>query len=229
MRKPFFKSGIIGILVIITSLMLLKVFPSQAPRLPDGFFTPILAFEFVRTQEEVQALFGAPGSDFRAAMITAMDLGNRLDYVYMVLYAAFLFGFSMTCARITRHRQYYIAALLAILVLIGDALENVQLLGITQKLANGGFERELELLVAFTWLKWGGLALIFLILVPYFFSGGLAGKMIALVGLTAVVLAVLSFFRRSAFNELYAISVAVMFLLMIIFSLTHRRRNRILL
>ncbi|MBT4266729.1 MAG: hypothetical protein HN580_26330 [Deltaproteobacteria bacterium] len=229
MSRPFFKSGIIGILLIISSLALLKVFPSQAPRLPDGFFTPILAFEFVNSRQEVENLFGEPQSAYRAAMVTAMDLGNRLDYAYMILYSLFLFGFSITCARLTQRRRYYFAALISILVLIGDAMENVQLLGITRKLADGGYEKELQLLFYFTWLKWGGLALIFLILVPYFFKGSLIAKLIALIGLTTVVLAILSFLNRSVLNEIYSLSVAVMFLVTIIYALTHRHRKRIML
>lgn len=229
MKRPFFKSGVIGILVIICSLTLMKVFPSQAPEMPDGFMTPILAFEFVISPQEVEALFGEPNSGFRHAMVAAMDLGNRLDYIYMVLYSLFLFTFSVTCARTRKNPQYYLAALASLLVLAGDALENVQLLGITAKLAEGGFDRELKMLFYFTWLKWGGLVFIFLVLIPYFFSGSLTTKLIALVGLSTAVLAVLSFLNRSAINELFSISVAVMFLLMIIYSFTHRQRNRIIL
>ncbi len=229
MSRPFFKSGIIGILLIITSLMLLKVFPSQAPKLPDGFFTPILAFEFAVTRQEVENLFGEPQSDYRKSMVAAMDLGNRLDYVYMILYSSFLFGFSITCARISRNRRYYFAALVSVLVLIGDVMENIQLFGITRKLAEGEFEKELQLLFYFTWLKWGGLALIFLILLPYFFSGSLTAKLIALVGLTTVVLGVFAFINRSILNEIFAISVGIMFLLTIIYALTHKHRKRIML
>ncbi len=229
MRRPFIKSGIIGILVIITSLGLMKVFPSQAPKMPDGFMTPVLAFEFVQSRQEVEALFGEPQSDFRTTMVAAMDLGNRLDYIYMVLYTAFLFGFSITCARITRRGRYRWGAFVSVLVLAGDAMENLQLFGITRKLSEGGFERELQLLHYFTWLKWGGLALIFLILVPYFFNGNLTSKLISLVGLTSAVLAILAFSNRSALNEVYSVSVAAMFLLMIIYALTHRKRNQIVI
>jgi hypothetical protein len=229
MSRPFFKSGIIGILLIITSLVLMKVFPSQAPKLPDGFFTPILAFEFAISRQEIENLFGEPQSDYRKSMVAAMDLGNRLDYAYMILYSSFLFGFSITCARLSRNRRYYFAALVSVLVLVGDAMENIQLFGITRKLADGGFEKELQLLFYFTWLKWGGLALVFLILLPYFFNGSLMTRLIALVGLTTAVLSILAFINRSVLNEIYALSVAVMFLVTIIYALTHKHRKRIMM
>jgi len=229
MRRPFLKSGIIGLLLILSSLALMKVFPSQAPELPSGFFTPILAFEFAVSPQEVENLFGEPQSEYRAAMIAAMDLGNRLDYIYMVLYTLFLLGFSVTCARLNQNPYYYSAALISILVLLGDVMENVQLLGITRKLAEGGFERELQLLFYFTWLKWGGLALIFLILVPHFLMDGFTTKLIAVVGLGTVVLAILSFLNRSVYNELFSISIAFMFLITIIYALTHKQRARFIL
>lgn len=229
MRRPFFKSGIIGILVIVCSLMLMKIFPSQAPQMPDGFMTPILAFEFAKTSQEVEKLFGNPSSEYRAAMIEAMNLGNRLDYFYMILYSLFLFTFSVTCARIRKTPRYYLGALLSILVLLGDAMENLQLLRITAKLAEGGFERELQLLNYFTWLKWGGLTLVFLILSPFFLTGRLTTKVISLVGLSTAVLAIISFQNRSAVNEIFSLSVTVMFLLMIIYALTHRERTRIVI
>jgi len=229
LRRPFFKSGIIGIGVIICSLALLKVFPSQAPKMPDGFVTPILAFEFVRTRQEVQELFGEPRSDFRASMIDAMNLGNRIDYLYMTLYSLFLFTFSCTCARIRKSSTYYLASLLSLLVLGGDALENLQLLNITLKLDTGGFDRELRLLFYFTWLKWGGLALIFALLSRYFFGGNLSSKLIGLTGVATCLLAIFSFLHRSAVNEIFGLSTAVMFLLMIIYALTFRRRETIVI
>lgn len=229
MKRPFFKSGIIGIGVIIFSLTLMKVFPSQAPMMPDGFVTPILAYEFIRTPREVQDLFGEPGSDFRASMVEAMNLGNRLDYGYMVLYSLFLFTFSVTCARIWKRPRYYLAGFLSLLLLLGDAMENVQLLGIADKLATGGFERELQLLFYFTWLKWGGLGLVFLILAFHFFSGSLASKLIGLLGVVTFLLAVVSFFNRSVANEIFGLATAVMFLMMIIYALTHRRRETIII
>lgn len=50
MNRPFIKAGIVGLLVIVMSIVLLAVFPSKAVRLPDGFFTPIIAFEFIETK-----------------------------------------------------------------------------------------------------------------------------------------------------------------------------------
>jgi hypothetical protein len=102
-------------------------------------------------------------------------------------------------------------------------------LRITAKLEAGDFGRELGLLGIFTWMKWGGLALIFLLLVPYFLKSHAYAKLVGLVGLVTFGLAVTAFFNRSLANELMALGTAVMFLLMIVYALTYRQRKRIAL
>jgi hypothetical protein len=89
-NKPFIKSGYLGLAFIIMSVLLLFVFPTKAPSLPEGFCTPIIAFEFIQTKTEVIEMFGGENITMRNEMARAMDLGNRLDYVYMCLYSAFL-------------------------------------------------------------------------------------------------------------------------------------------
>jgi len=160
MNKPFIKIGFLGLLVIGMSIVLMIVFPSKAPWMMDGFFTPIIAFEFVQSQSEVYQLFGLAGSpdqlSMTQSMIRAMDFGNRLDYIYMVLYASFLFFFSFVCAKNTGQRYYYAGSMLSFVILVADALENIQLLRITAKIASQDFGKELSLLHCFTWIKWGG-------------------------------------------------------------------------
>ena len=229
MNRPFMKSGIIGLLVIGMSIVLMTIFPAKAPSIMEGFFTPIIAFEFVQTPQEVKQLFGPSGSAIRQEMIAAMDLGNRLDYIYMCLYATFLVSFSLSVVKVAVKKGYYVGAVLALVVLAADALENVQLLGITSKIATLDFENELCLLGYFTWFKWGGIAVIFLVLLPYFITGRAYSKTIAIIGVVSFFFAVLSFINRSVLNEIFALSVAIMFLLMIIYSFVHKeekgRRN----
>lgn len=151
-------------------------------------------------------------------MVRAMDWGNRLDFIYMLLYSSFLFFFSIQCSRELGVKIFYLGALLAIIVLAGDFMENLQLLAITSKLNGGTFDGELMALKIFTWQKWGGIATIFLILTPYFMRGTLLAKMIALWGLGVFCIGVMAYLERSVLNEIFSLSVAVMFLLMIVYS-----------
>jgi hypothetical protein len=218
MERPFLTAGFIGIAVIVMSIVLLSVFPSRSPSMPKGFFTPIIAFEFIESPEEVYRLFGEQNSRERQDMVRAMDRGNHLDFIYMLLYSSFLFAFSIQCSRELGVKIFYLGALLAVIVLAGDFLENLQLLGITSKLNGGTFEGELMALKIFTWQKWAGIAIIFLILVPYFVRGTLFSKIIALWGVGVFFIGVMAYLERSVLNEIFSLSVAVMFLLMIVYS-----------
>jgi len=221
--RPFKISGFIGVAVILMLVVLIFVFPPRAQSMVEGFFTPIIAYEFIQTKDEVYRLFGSEASPEREVLVRAMDRGNQLDFIYMVLYSAFLFTFSIRCSRERGKKFFLLGAVISILVLVSDFCENIQLLGITSKLETGGFEAELMYLNIFTWLKWGGIALIFLILMPYFFKGSLVAKGIALLGVIASILGLLAFIHRSVINEIFALSVGIMFFCMILYSLLYRK------
>ncbi len=99
----------------------------------------------------------------------------------------------------------------------------MQLFDITSKLGTMDFAADLTALQWFTWIKWGSLALVFLTLVPYFFRGGKFSMTIAGFGIVCFALAVISFFHRSAFNEMFGALTAVMFLLMIVYCFIYKQ------
>jgi hypothetical protein len=229
MNRPFRKVGFLGLIVVGMSLFLGTVFPGKAPWMMDGFSTPIIAFEFVQSKDEVNRLFGLAnpseqqsGQQSASSMIKAMDSGNRLDYVYMVLYASFLFFFSLICTRITGQKLYYAASVIAVFILFADGFENIQLLSITSKINNLDFGKELTALHWFTWIKWGGISIVFLILAPYFLKGRLYSKLIAGAGLLSFSISVLAYFNRSVLNELMGLSVALMFVMMIVYCFIYK-------
>jgi len=226
MQRPFFKSGVVGVLSIVMFIVLTAVFPSKAPSMVEGFSVPILAFEFIQTAQEVHQLFGLSASAARDEMITAMDRGNRLDFVYLCLYGSFLMMFSLKTAAVTGKKRYAAGAVLAAAVLVADALENVQLLTITSRIDAGDFGRALFYLHVFTWMKWGGIVAVFLLLAPYFFGGGGLAKTIGLFGTACAVLAVPSYLHRSSLNEAFALAVGVVFLLMTVYAFIHREEGR---
>ncbi|MEA3470991.1 MAG: hypothetical protein U9R24_04685 [Thermodesulfobacteriota bacterium] len=223
MERPFLKTGFIGIAVILMSIVLMTVFPSHSPSMPKGFFTPIIAFEFIESPEEIYQLFGEKDSQEREDMVGAMDRGNRLDFIYMLLYSSFLFAFSIQCSKDRRQKIFYLGGFISVIILAGDFMENLQLLGITSKLPDGVFEGELLALKIFTWQKWGGIATIFLVLVPYFIRGNLFAKIIALWGIFVFFTGVMAYLHRSVLNEIFSLSVAIMFLLMIVYSFINKR------
>jgi len=222
MDRAFLKVGYVGLLVIVMSILLFIIFPSKASKMPDGFFTPIIAFEFIETRTEVFQMFMSTDGTIRQAMANAMDLGNQLDFIYMFLYSMFLLMFSVKCAKISSETFYYIGAALSLMVLSADALENIQLMGITANLENGDFESCLAWLHLFTWIKWGGIAAIFLVLVPWFAKGGIFSKIIAFTGMLSFASGVLAYLERSVVNEIFGLTVAIMFLMMILYCFTYK-------
>ncbi len=216
-NKPFLLSGLIGLAVIVMSLVLMFVTPQPAGDLPEDFFTLIIAFEFAESPDEVYMLFGTADSPARDALVDRVTLSTVLDFLYMALYGSFLFTFAVTCVRLTGNDLFYAAAVLAVVVVLADAAENIQLLRIMGNLAGGSFGEYLSRLKLYTWLKWGGLALGFMLLIPYFSKGNAYSRFIAMNAGFPFVLGMMAFFSRGLLNELFALSVALMFVLMIIY------------
>jgi hypothetical protein len=224
-QRPFIISGLIGLAVILMSVISLLVFPQTSPGQIDGIRSPIVAFEFAQTAAEINTLFGPNGATEQAEMVQKMDQGNRLDYLYMLLYSAFLFSFAVLAAKQSGQKWVYAGAVLALLALIGDALENVQLLSITANLQSGDFGAALARLHWFTWLKWGSLALYFLVMAMWFWGNGRFAKLIAVVGVLTFLLGLAAFMQRGPATEPFTLAVALMFLLMIIFCFTTQKRK----
>jgi hypothetical protein len=218
--RLFLISGILGLGALAMTLILGLIGPRETGPLPAGFITPVMAFEFAGSADEVGKLFDPDGS------AAAMDRVNRWDFLYMTLYNAFLGAFALVAARQTGNRRFCVAAALAPLILAADALENVQLLALTGMLDGGDMSAPLARLRLFTWLKWGGLALYFLLLMPHF--RGLPGRWrwVAAAGATPALLAVVAVFVRGLPHELMALSIGLLFLLLTIYAWTRAASGR---
>jgi hypothetical protein len=221
-NRLFLKAGYVGLLVIVMSMILVIIFPSKAPKMPDGFFTPIIAFEFIETKAEVFQLFVSTDGTIRQSMVDAMDLGNQLDFIYMFLYSLFLLMFCLKCAQISSKKYYYMGAVIALAVLAADVLENIQLLKITANLETGDFKQYLAWLHLLTWMKWGGIAAIFLGLFFWFIKGGKFSKIIGITGVLSFASGVLAYLNRSVLNEIFGLTVAVMFIMMILYCFIYK-------
>jgi hypothetical protein len=224
-KRPFIVPGFIGLAVILVSLISLVVFPQSSPGQIEGLRTPIIAFEFAETVEEINTLFGPEGSPERAEMVQKMDQGNTLDFLYMLLYSGFLASFAIIANKQRRMGILGLAVGLALLALVGDMLENVQLFQITNNLNSGDFVDSLTRLNWFTWLKWGSLAFYFLVISVWLLGNGRFGKIIAAVAELTFLLGLFAFVARGFITELFSLSVALTFLLMIIFCFTTKAEN----
>jgi len=222
MNKPFLKAGYIGILLVIISVVLVAVNPSGGVKLPQGFFNPVVALEFMRTETEVYDLFGYGVPGDQGKLVSGMVLGTYIDFFYIVVYTVFLLFFSGVCRRITGSGWFIFTGLISWCVFFSDFGENIQLLSIMAKLPSGDFSNELEMLKFLTWAKWGGLSALFISLIPYLRSSGGFGRAISVISLLSALTGLAAFMHRSLLNEIYVLSIAVIFAMLIIFSFIFR-------
>jgi len=149
-------AAILGSATVILGIIMLFVFPSSA-ELSAGFRTPIIAFEFARTDADLAFLSG-DGATSRLNR-EMMNAGHRWDMVFPFAYAGFV---AMLLLQVTARDQRWLglAIPVALLIIPFDLRENIILLQITHALDNSdSIERLLAELHFATWLKWGSLGL----------------------------------------------------------------------
>jgi hypothetical protein len=149
-------SAIMGIATVVLGLIMLFVFPSSA-ELSAGFRTPIIAFEFARTDADLAFLTG--DSEAGRENREKMDAGHRWDTAFPFAYAGFIA--LLLLQGVTRGKHWLALAIpIALLIIPLDLRENSILLAITNALGNSASTEVLlqELHVA-TWWKWGALGL----------------------------------------------------------------------
>jgi len=219
-------AGIAGVITILMGIVLTGVFPVSSPEMPKGFFTPIIAFEFIETKAEVKKLLAWDNSSQRADLIEAMRLGTTLDYVFMSAYSLFLGLFSWACYKKSPKRRYLVGVVIAPIIWVADGVENLQLLNImTNLLAEESISYQLELLSLFTWIKWGGIAVTFSLLVPFLWKSGSLSRGISFIAVLSVFSAIIAFVERSIFNEALSLSVVLVFVGLTIFCFTNSQTD----
>lgn len=199
--------------------------PQKVYRLPYGFFTPVIAFEFAASTHDISGIFGNEMGTVSAPIVKAMDLGNTLDYLYMVQYSFFLGLFSLISYRLTGKKILFLSALLSLLALIGDIFENIQLFGISANALSGDYSSHLFMLHYWTWLKWGSLALAMFLIPLAIWEKRFLNNLLAILGLVTFILSVIALFYKPFICEFFGLSITLMFLLLIIYCFTYIKRT----
>ncbi|MCA9690414.1 MAG: hypothetical protein KC636_12450 [Myxococcales bacterium] len=151
---------LLGALLIALLVTLLLVAPTTPARPdPRGLASPILAFELARTPAHVLAIFGDAGDPGRAEAVARMDLANRLDYLYLLVYPGFLAAIAWLLALrgVMARGLFYVVVALAAATAVSDALENVALLTLSGLTEPAAMEAPLARLQRWTACKWGGI------------------------------------------------------------------------
>ena len=135
----WYATFVFGLFVTLFSLHLAQVFPADAAGIHPGYGAPVLALEFARSEADLFAVFGAEGDPLQVARLAAMRAGNEQDYVFMLLYGAFLASGCYALWRELRRRWLLIAVALPILAALCDAYENWLLLDIQAAFTLGDY------------------------------------------------------------------------------------------
>ncbi len=217
----YFKiARMIGFLLAIVAIVLSIIGTKNENNLPTGFFTPIIALEFIHNTQEVQHFFKVKDvPKYESDLL----LGNKIDYMFMLFYSALIFCIALGIKQITKSKLMYVVLPLCFVMLIFDALENQQIAHIIfYYKTDASIESFLTKLSIFTWIKWGSIAMSFLILATYFLKGNLFHKAIGILGISSFILCITAFLNHGILNEIFALNIVLVFLLLVIFVFTYK-------
>ncbi|MCP4120682.1 MAG: hypothetical protein GY751_02890 [Bacteroidetes bacterium] len=214
-HHPFKISLFFAVPMLVVAGFLQWINPTAAGLLPPGFHTPIIALEFIADAAEVKAFFTADNVN---QLRNDFLFGNAIDYLFMFFYSVFLGFTALGIVRETGEKILWGAVALSMVVFFSDLLENVTIASIINTYFDQGALTASYFgnLHFFTWLKWGGIAAVFLMFSGYFFKKGILGKLIALLAVVNFVVAVIAFFNRSVMNEIMGMLVVFSFVLLFI-------------
>lgn len=148
---------IAGSAVLLLAVVLIAVMPAApvSENVP-GFQNAVIGFELASDPAHVFGILGRPGAPERTDAVRRMDLGNRIDFLYMLAYPALYVGIALLLAAHGRITGIGAAALvsLAACMTLGDALENRQLFALSAATDPQAMADPLARLRVFTLIKW---------------------------------------------------------------------------
>ena len=201
-------TAVAGLLTMILAVVLMQLFPAKAA-LTEGFRTPVLAFEFAKSEADLAFLAGQGAAAINHR--SDMDRGQRVDMIFPFAYAGLI---ALLLAGLARNgtKSAWLGFLFALAIVPADIRENLVMLEITAALERGQpIGGLLPALQAATWLKWWCIAISTGFLAIGFFQGKswLAGTL-SLVAAGAIVLTWVTDGQPEVV-EAMAIAVAVFF------------------
>ena len=148
--------ALIGLVTILLGIIITLIMP-QTANLSDGYRTPIIAFEFARSEGDLKFLTDEdPAGQTNRDLI---DRGHKWDMAFPVAYGLFLMLLLVQFGQSGFRWGYFLAPIM-ILAIAFDIVENLILIEITGHLRNGhSAEHLLGRLHLATWVKWGTIGL----------------------------------------------------------------------
>ena len=146
--------------VLLLTVVMLAVFPAvPVERNVPGFVSPVIGFELASEPEHVFGILGRPDAPARSAAVRGMNLGNRIDFLFMVAYPALYLGIVLLLrvrGRVAGGLARFLL-LLPVVMWLGDLLENRELLKLADLTDPAAMDDGLGRLRVFTTMKWHAL------------------------------------------------------------------------
>lgn len=222
-KHPFKISLWFGIPMVLVGIVLLFTNPLAESNLVAGFVTPVVAFEFIQSFDEVAQFFQVENvNTYR----NDMSLGNNIDFLFMFFYSVFLGFTGFGILKVTKTKALAFPIALSAVVFLGDLMENMTMASIIssyfehQSIPQSLFGN----LKFFTWLKWGSIATVLLIYAAYFAQQQKLGKAIAFFCMANFVAAIVAFFFRGTANEVMGATTLMSFVLILVHNIRFKVR-----
>jgi hypothetical protein len=145
---------------LLLGVVLFAVMPKNAVRENvDGIAGAVVGFELTTTPAHVVGILGQPSDPAHDAMVRAMDLTNRIDFLFMIAYPALSFGIALWLVARGVAPRWLVptTAVLALAMWAGDCTENLQLLKLSHVTDPAAMAGPLAILRVATRIKWGAL------------------------------------------------------------------------
>jgi hypothetical protein len=223
-NHPFAKGGFLAIPLIVFVVLMGSYTPQKAL---VGFDSFIIAFEFAQTEEEVDTLF----INLSPETIKNIDTGIYLDFGFMITYSFFLALYFAKSVRIFNKKWLLAGIPLSVIIFLGDFFENILLLKITQIYYTGlnkiALVSILEKLHIITWVKWGGLALAFMMISLVLFKGNWLCKLGALACLLPLLFSSIALNNSPAVISIFTHTIFTSFTVLVFYSFLFRNKSKL--
>ena len=154
--RPLIVSTLLGLL-LIPLLYLINSYSPAPEKAPKDYNSVILAFEFVSDEQELTEVLGP----LTLEEINGLDMLNKVDFAFMLLYGAFLLSIVVKLRKLHQHKWLTYLAGMVVIIVLADFLENLQLLKLTEAYRSATTDQGIiDQLAIFTWTKWILLAVV---------------------------------------------------------------------
>ena len=220
-QKPLLKTGVFALL-LLPCLILINSYSPPKEKIPEGYNSSILAFEFASDADEIKEVLGPLTQEER----DDLDRLNYVDFGFMLLYGVFLYLFVVQLSELNGDEALSRIRWVVPVAVLADVLENVQLLKLTELFPELGSQAMLActLLAVFTWIKWILLALVFAFAGRSLMKMTPASKVAGLLLMFPILLAIATFITsQRMIEDLFATSVFGAFFIVFIYCLLYKR------